>query len=153
MKIHHLVCTLSILCACGASEPQPPMPGSIGSGSATVRIELSGLRPGQGLVRAAVFRGEAGWPERPYEDARRIAPATAERMVIEFASLPPGTYAASAIQDLDGNEVLDRNFVGLPTEPWAASNDVRPPTRGPTFDESRFAVAEGQLVAVPLTLR
>lgn len=153
MKTIRMMCMTVLLSACGASEPQPPMPGSIGRGSATIRVEVSGLRPAQGEVRAAVFNGEAGWPESPYEDARRIVPATSERMVIEFSAVPSGTYAASAIQDLNGNEVLDKNFVGLPTEPWAASNDVRPLTRGPTFDESRFSVEEGQSVTIQLSLR
>jgi uncharacterized protein (DUF2141 family) len=61
-----------------------------------------------------------------------------------FENLPPGRYAAAASNDRNGNRKTDKNFVGMPTEPWGVSNNVRPGMRAPKFDEAAFEVKEGQ---------
>jgi uncharacterized protein (DUF2141 family) len=36
---------------------------------------------------------------------------------------------------------VDTNFVGMPTEQWGVSRNVRPTLRAPRFDEASFKVA------------
>ena len=42
-------------------------------------------------------------------------------MRIEIEELEPGQYTVSVFQDLDGTEKLDKNFVGMPREPYGFS--------------------------------
>jgi uncharacterized protein (DUF2141 family) len=66
-----------------------------------------------------------------------------------FEALAPGDYAVAVSHDLNGNKKADTNFVGIPTEAWGVSNNVRPGLRAPRFDEARFSVpAEGATIAV-----
>ena len=65
--------------------------------------------------------------------------------------LPPGTYAVSVYEDLNGNHKLDRNIVGIPREPVGASNN--PPARmgPPRFNECSFRVgAVAQTITITL---
>ena len=59
-----------------------------------------------------------------------------------FSNLKSGKYAISAMNDQNGNKVIDKNFLGIPKEEWGVSNNVRPTLRGPTFDEAVFEVDE-----------
>ena len=67
-------------------------------------------------------------------------------------SLAPGEYAVAVYQDENRNQRLDTNLVGIPQEPYAFSNNIRPKFRAPTFDESKITLA-GQVQTVTLNLQ
>ncbi len=108
-------------------------------------ITFTGIDAGQGKVYVAVYdRADAfGKPEQ----ARfaQVYPVTrAGTMTIQTPDLPAGAYAISCYYDRNGNGRLDRNVFGVPTEPYAFSNDVRPRLRSATWDEGRFTHQPGQ---------
>ncbi len=55
-----------------------------------------------------------------------------------FNSIPQGTYGILCFQDANRNGTLDTNVIGLPTEPWGVSRNVRPFLRKPKFEEIAF---------------
>ncbi len=58
------------------------------------------------------------------------------------SDLTPGDYALLVYVDENHNDILDRNIIGIPSEPIAFSNQYRP--KGPPrFDQARFTIAEG----------
>jgi uncharacterized protein (DUF2141 family) len=56
--------------------------------------------------------------------------------------LPPGRYALSVLQDLNGNRKLDTNFMGIPTEPSGSSNDAPARWSAPKFRDAVFTVGD-----------
>jgi uncharacterized protein (DUF2141 family) len=52
---------------------------------------------------------------------------------VYFKDLPPGEYAAVAFQDVNGNGILDKNFLGIPKEPFGFSNGARGSAGPPKF--------------------
>lgn len=52
------------------------------------------------------------------------APSVIGTTLVTIPALPPGRYAAQAYQDLNGNNKIDRNFLGIPREPVGFSNDA-----------------------------
>lgn len=52
--------------------------------------------------------------------------------------LPPGTYAVSVYEDLNGNHKLDHNFLGIPREPVGASNNPKERIGPPRFHDCSF---------------
>lgn len=63
--------------------------------------------------------------------------------------LAPGDWAVALTQDTNDNDKLDKNFLGIPTEPYAFSNNVRPHLAAPKFDECKFTVSgPGKVVAI-----
>ena len=65
--------------------------------------------------------------------------------------LPRGEWAVAITQDLNHNDKIDKNFLGIPTEPYAFSNNVRPTLAAPDFNECKFLVdGPGQVVSIVL---
>ncbi|MDB5268657.1 MAG: hypothetical protein JWP58_1697 [Hymenobacter sp.] len=65
--------------------------------------------------------------------------------------LPRGEWAVAITQDLNNNDKVDKNFLGIPTEPYAFSNNVHPTIAAPGFDECKFTVDEpGKVVSIVL---
>ena len=60
-----------------------------------------------------------------------------------FSNLGSGRYAAVALHDENGNGKLDKNFLGVPAEPYGFSNNVQGFLSPPSFDEAAMVVGDG----------
>jgi uncharacterized protein (DUF2141 family) len=103
---------------------------------------------GKGEVGCALYRSEEGFPMDSTKAAQRVwLPAVGEVVECRFADVPPGPFAVAVSVDLNGNRKTDKNFLGIPTEPWGVSGNVRPAMRAP-----RFAEAKGMMTAENLRI-
>lgn len=57
-------------------------------------------------------------------------------------NLPEGDYAIAVYQDINDNKKIDKNLLGIPTEPFAFSNNVRPIVSAPTFKQCKVSLAK-----------
>jgi uncharacterized protein (DUF2141 family) len=91
--------------------------------SGQLTIQLEGLAP-QGAVMLQLFNSEAGYDGGEGVAARRIeiTGATAE---LAFDDLAPGQYAFRLFHDVNGDGRMNTNPFGIPTEPFAFSNNAR----------------------------
>ena len=54
--------------------------------------------------------------------------------------LPYGEYAVTLFVDFNGNQKLDKNFLGIPKEQYGFSNNVMGRMSPPTFDQAKFTI-------------
>ena len=57
--------------------------------------------------------------------------------------LPPGTYAIGIFHDVNLNNKMDNNFLGIPKEQYGFSNNARAFLRPPAFEAAAFEL-EGE---------
>jgi uncharacterized protein (DUF2141 family) len=57
---------------------------------------------------------------------------------ITLTDLKFGTYAIAFYQDINNSKAIDKNGLGIPTEPYAFSNDIRPKLSAPSFEDCKF---------------
>ncbi|MFP5227356.1 MAG: aldehyde dehydrogenase family protein [Acidobacteriota bacterium] len=106
----------------------------------TIRVHLT--HQAHGELAYLIFAAPAGFPGDPGKSLRHgflPIPGGAQQMTVE-AELPPGTYAVSVYEDLNGNHKLDHNFLGIPREPVGVSGNPRARYGPPHFDECSFRV-------------
>jgi uncharacterized protein (DUF2141 family) len=85
-------------------------------------VRLPKARKAKGDVYCGLF-DRSGWPWEPMDFEARAA--TAQSVTCEFDGLAPGKYALGAFLDENANRDLDRNWLGMPKEPWVLSGNVR----------------------------
>lgn len=103
-----------------------------------------------GSVMVALYDSETAWGGgAPVAQMRVDAASDAPTAV--FRGLPAGTYGAKVFHDVDGDGQMDVNPFGIPTEPYAFSNNAVGRMGPPEWDQARFAV--GGAVAQTLRLR
>jgi len=111
-----------------------------------IHVDVVGLRNKKGQVLCSLFSSAIGFPKN---DDKAVAHYTAEisdrRASCEFSGIAPGTYALSAFHDENSNGKLDTNFMGIPREGVAASNDARGRFGPPKFDDAAFQVSGDQV--------
>jgi uncharacterized protein (DUF2141 family) len=122
--------------------------GSAPAFAGDLKVEVSGVAGAKGQVGCALHASGSTFPMGA-TPLQVWEPANPAGVTCCFESVTPGAYAVAVSHDLNGNKKTDTNFVGIPTEAWGVSNNVRPGLRAPRFDESRFSVpAEGATIAV-----
>lgn len=113
---------------------------------ASLTIELSGLSEAEGNVYIAVYDNPEDWlgDEVAVGVEVSITEALVDEMVVASLDLPPGEYAISIYYDANGNGELDTNFIGIPKEPVALSNNAKAKFGPPKYKDAVFTLsAEG----------
>lgn len=115
-------------------------------------VLVTGLRNNAGMVRCSVFRSEEGFPSDHTKAVLRISVAPQElQAVVEFKDLPDGEYAIAVLHDEDGDSKMRTNFIGLPQEGWAVSNNAPARTFGPpTFAAALKSWKRGERASITI---
>lgn len=103
------------------------------AGAADLTLEVRGQPVG--TVYAALYDSADGWMQAGRAVKLAVIPAGESPRVV-FKDLPPGRYAVSLFDDVNGNGKLDRNPIGLPSERWAVSRDAKGRMGPPSFDDA-----------------
>lgn len=90
---------------------------------ATLSIQFSGIETKTGGIMVALFDSEAAFNGGRPIRALMIAADSAEVMAL-VKGVPPGRYAIKSFHDIDSDGKLGSNMFGIPTEPYAFSNNV-----------------------------
>jgi uncharacterized protein (DUF2141 family) len=119
-----------------------------------VRVQLvfDGIRSSKGNITVAVYGSR---PSEFLAKGKKVAkgriPARAGTVRACLFLPKPGVYALAAYHDEDGDMHLNRNFIGLPAEGYAFSNNPSSLIGLPSFRSVAFTVGTS-LNAMPLHL-
>ena len=121
-----------------------------------LRVTVEGIRSSQGTVLIGLYDSPASFAKAVEASAKdgflvdpdRFAAVAlranaALRSAVVFSNLGPGRYAAVAFHDENGNGRLDKNFLGVPSEPYGFSNNVQGFLGPPTFDAAAMTLGDG----------
>lgn len=108
--------------------------------TAQVRIELSELRQKKGTVRIALFDAPDNYLLKPVDSLTILA--NTDPPIAVFENLAPGRYAFALFHDLNENGELDRNWLGIPSEPFAFSNNSMGRFSEPSWEQASFELKQ-----------
>lgn len=123
----HKTIALATVLVLGSATPAP---------AETLRLSVE-TKSDTGHVRAAIYAS----PESFEQDDMLIGvagPAKPGVTQLDINGLDPGIYGVAVFQDLNGNEKLDKNLFGAPTEPFGFSNNPVIRFSAPKFAEFKF---------------
>jgi uncharacterized protein (DUF2141 family) len=101
-------------------------------------VKITGSKSTLGKMGCALFASADGFPFDKSKAIAQVVPVDAIMTTCVFLNVVAGTYAVGVVHDLNGNEKVDKNFLGVPTESWAVSNNISHRLRAPTFEEAAF---------------
>jgi uncharacterized protein (DUF2141 family) len=130
-----------------APASSAPRDGARGGGprdreeARSITFVVRNLRNDQGRVMGALFDR----PERWVREGEEVATCRAEiraRRARCVMQVRPGRYAFAFAHDEDADGQFDRDFLGLPSEGYGFSNDVRPSLSLPSWHSAAFEVPQ-----------
>jgi uncharacterized protein (DUF2141 family) len=106
--------------------------------AADLVVHVANVKSDQGQVRVALYDNADAFLKRPMRAAEARADKTGTTLV--FHDVAPGDYGFAVYHDANDNGRMDRNLLGIPTEPIAFSNDAQGRMGPPAFDAVKLAV-------------
>jgi len=117
------------------------------TGSGTLSVRVSNLESSQGCLRLAVYDRDNFLKKDKAISAKTVyLERTGKRRVVEMPDLAFGSYALAIYHDINNNGKLDTNFMGIPAEPYAFSNNPGVKWRSPNYDETSFEFSRDQQI-------
>jgi uncharacterized protein (DUF2141 family) len=126
--------------AAGASTT-PAETGSAETASANLTIEFSGIAEPKGQLMLAIFDSRDAYDERGKPVKSVMVPVDAATETVQVEGLAAGRYAFKLLHDVDGDGKMATNPFGMPTEPFAFSNNARGNMGPAKWDAASFDVA------------
>ncbi|HFD11920.1 MAG TPA: DUF2141 domain-containing protein [Crenotrichaceae bacterium] len=119
---------------------------------ASLIVDVSGIDSAQGMVRVGLYDKAAGFPDEHQFMQGRVAPASDSvdgKLTVRFESVKPGDYAVAGYHDINNNDELDTNLLGIPDEPYGASRAARNVLSPPDYGDARFKLdAVGKRISI-----
>ncbi len=116
-----------------------------------VNVLVSNLPAKGGELYIGWYADENGFREVSKAKYKQIVKVANQKTItIPFDDIAPGTYAISTFLDQNGNGVLDKNFFGVPTEPYGFSNNVYPAMRAASYEEASFKIQSNYEIKINL---
>lgn len=143
MKMLPLASLLLSAGVLGAAAPAPE--------TQPVKVVVSSLASTSSTVKLYFYNTREGFLKSgKWAFMRAVKPEGKPEISLSI-DLPRGEWAVSLTQDVNNNDKIDKNFLGIPTEPYAFSNNVRPTVAAPDFNECKFLVdGPGRVVSIVL---
>ncbi len=118
--------------------------------ASTLTVQVSGLETTEGTVHAALYSTKSAYDEEEIDPTlgKVLSDLSGEACTLEWADLPYGTYVLAVFHDINNNGKLDTNVFGIPTEPYAFSNNPDVKWRRPRYGEVSF-----QMESLEVTLQ
>lgn len=90
----------------------------------TLTVEVSDIKQIKGLISAGLYANKKGFPDKGREFKGTMVEVTDKSVTCIFLDVPDGVYAVAVFHDINSNAKLDKNFLGIPSEGYAFSNNV-----------------------------
>jgi uncharacterized protein (DUF2141 family) len=121
--------------------PKPTLYGQSSNGK--FQIQFTQIASSKGNIMMGIYDRESAFMDTKQARLLKILPVSQTgTLELEVTELPIGTYAISAYHDVNGNGKLDKNLLGIPTEPYAFSNNARPKFRAPNWNEAKMEMGK-----------
>lgn len=103
-------------------------------------IEIDNIRTQTGTIRLGVF-DEAGYKSDEAVNGANIT-VDGAKVSVTIDGLAPGAYGIKLYHDVDDNGAMNTNPFGMPTEPFAFSNNAAARFGPASWANAKFDVTE-----------
>ena len=112
----------------------------------TLTVSISGLKNDTGFVQVGLFNSDGTFLKSAYKGVS--SDIKSNGATITFLNIPKGKYAISAYHDKNKNGKLDTNFMGIPSEDFACSNDAKGFMGPPKYEDAKFDLNKDSKIEV-----
>jgi uncharacterized protein (DUF2141 family) len=124
--------------------------GFVPSENPKLTIKIQNIEVLKGDIKIAIFNKNEKFLKEgfTFKKCKIAVKNSTETIIID--DLPKGEYAFLLYHDENGDGKMNRNFLGIPKEPFGFSNNVKPKFSMPTFEECKFLLDENLELQVNL---
>ena len=130
---------ISLLSICSLGFAQNP----------NLTINVSGLKNNTGTLTAELYSSKEKFLKTFYKKGSTAIKSNTASFT--FSDIPKGEYTVMVYHDENNNGKLDKNFIGMPKEPVACSNNAKGFMGPPKYDDAKFTVSVDTKLNIKMT--
>lgn len=113
-------------------------------------IKISNIATMKGEIIVGIFNSDVAFLKEG--KAIKNYSIKADKSAVSFVvvDLPKGDYAISMYHDVNSDDKMNTNFIGIPKEPYGFSNNVKPKMSAPKFNDCKFNFQENTTLSIKL---
>ena len=120
------------------------------TGKKKVKIVVNNVKNANGKVLISVFNSEDAFPDVIAEAVLTGIVEIENNTAIHEIELEEGEYAISIMHDENENYTMDTNVMGIPTEGYGMSNNVKSTMGMPSYEDCQFYIEEDMTMEIKL---
>ena len=111
--------------------------------AADLTVTFQNLKAKTGAVMLSLVASEDAYADKAPATGQAMAQVSGDTAVAGFKGLAPGRYAIKAFHDVNGDGKMATNPFGMPTEPFAFSNNAHGNMGPARWADAAFEVKAG----------
>ena len=116
----------------------------------TLTVQISEIQGNEGKISVGLYTNAENFPNAEKTYKGQMVEVTGEKAVATFKDIPAGTYGVAVFHDANSNGELDTNFLGIPNEGYAFSNNVFGTFGPPDFEDVTFALDGDKTIEIKM---
>jgi len=112
--------------------------GKINNKAGKFVLSIAGLESNEGKVMIALFNSELNYLETGENFKSNVLEIKEEKCEWIIEELPFGEYAIKLYHDENGNNKMDRNMLGIPSENYGFSNNASGSFGPADYEDAKF---------------
>lgn len=113
-------------------------------------LKISNIEKMQGEIIIGVFNQDKNFLKEGFAIKNYKIKVEKNTAVINITDLPKGEYAITMYHDENSDNECNRNFLGIPKESYAFSNNFKPKFGPPTFKDCKFELSENKTLNIKM---
>ena len=101
-----------------------------------------------GQAYIGLYRQQDQFPEINKQYIGKVVAISSKKASIVFTQLAKGNYAIAVFHDRNKNGILDKNFLGVPTEEYGFSNNARNTFSAPSFKDASISLSGNKTISI-----
>jgi uncharacterized protein (DUF2141 family) len=112
-------------------------------------VKVTNIRELKGEIEIGFYNNPEAFPDDGGQYKKLRVKVTSKTMYISV-KLPKGEWAVALYHDENNDKKINKNFLGIPKEPYAFSNNVKPVFSAPSFEKTKFKLYKNKTITVRL---
>ena len=113
-------------------------------------IKITNIEKVKGEIKIGIFNSGTNFLKEGAAIKNYSVKVENNTALLTIKDLPKGEYAITMYHDQNSDNECNRNFIGIPKEPYGFSNNVKPKMSAPKYDECKFTFEENKTLNIKL---
>lgn len=110
-----------------------------GQSLAGIVMQINSLKTNEGIIVCDLYATGKGFPNKPDRAISRVTVRPKNNQATcAFTDAKAGRYAVAIWHDVDNDNKLGSNWIGIPSEPVGSSNNAKGRMGPPKFQDAAF---------------
>ncbi len=114
----------------------------------SLEVNVSGFHSNKGQAYVALFNSSETFPSYGKQLKGKIVEISQLKCKVTFANLNSGSYAIAVYHDVNKNDKLDKNVLGMPTESYGFSNNARATFSAPSYQDAKVSCTKDKSINI-----